>query len=279
LDEEKIMKTKKITALIPCYNEAAGIRDVITAFPREQLARFGYVLEVLVIDNNSKDNTAKVARRAGARVIFEGKKGKGNAIRTGMASLTTDTDYVIMLDGDDTYSPKEILRLIEPIDSGFCNVVIGSRLGGRISAGSMKTFNMIGNWVYSHLVRYSYRVNVTDVLTGYFAWTKEVVDSLHPHLTSDGFAIEMEMITKMAKLGHEIYSVPISYHARAGESNLRPIYDGSRILAMYARNLFWNPEKTIVMTTDELPRAKRLAFGLGNQFELIFGEWTNRGGK
>ena len=273
------MITKKITALIPCYNEASGIRDVIMAFPREQLARFGYTLEVMVIDNNSTDKTSRVARKAGARVVFEPKKGKGNAIRKGMASITPDTSYVIMLDGDDTYSPKEILRLIEPIDSGFCNVVIGSRLGGRMSEGSMKTFNLIGNWVYSHLVRYSYRVNVTDVLTGYFAWTKEVVDSLHPHLVSDGFAIEMEMITKMAKLGHEIYSVPISYHARAGESNLRPIYDGSRILAMYARNLMWTPEKTDSIDATELPRRKRLAYNIGNQFEMTFGERINRSTK
>jgi glycosyltransferase involved in cell wall biosynthesis len=257
---------KNITVLIPCYNEQEGIRQVVRAFPRELLLAHGYELEILVIDNNSSDNTARVARRAGARVVFEAKKGKGNAIRTGMASLSSQTDYVVMLDGDDTYSPSEIIRLVEPLSSLFCNVVIGSRLGGRISDGSMKTFNLMGNWIYSHLVRYFYHVNVTDVLTGYFAWTKEVVEELRPHLTSDGFAIEMEMITKMARLGHEIYSVPISYHARAGESNLRPIYDGARILKMFIANLSWTPEPglsptpaTILKTTAAPTRRRTVA--------------------
>jgi hypothetical protein len=91
-------------------------------------------------------------------------------------------------------------------------------------------------------VRVFYRANVTDVLTGYFAWKKEVIDELHPYLVSQGFAIEMEMITKMARMGCEVYSVPISYHPRSGETNLRPFYDGYRILKMFFRNLPWRPD-------------------------------------
>lgn len=146
-----------------------------------------------------------------------------------------------MLDGDNTYRPEELLRLIEPIDSGFCNVVIGSRLTGRILEGSMTLFNRFGNWLYSGLVRWFYGVNVTDVLTGYFAWNREAVERLLPHLKSDGFAIEMEMITKMARLGEDIYSVPVTYHPRIGETNLNPISDGIRILWMFAKNLRWKP--------------------------------------
>lgn len=97
---------------------------------------------------------------------------------------------------------------------------------------------------------------MTDVLTGYFAWTRKTMETLRPHLVSEGFAIEMEMITKMAKLGDEIYCVPISYHARAGESNLRPFYDGSRILSLLIRNIFWKPEskrkKKIAYVSDSI---------------------------
>jgi glycosyltransferase involved in cell wall biosynthesis len=232
---------KKITVVIPCYNEELGIASVISGFPTEQLAAYGYDLEVLVIDNNSTDKTAIVARAAGARVILETKKGKGNAIRAGFYAISDDTDYVVMLDGDDTYKSQEILRLIEPINSGFAKVIIGSRMHGRIRVGSMKSLNRLGNRVYSRLVRSVYRVNVTDVLTGYFAWSREVIVALRPHLQSQGFAIEMEMITKMARLGYEIFSVPVSYDPRAGESNLNPVRDGARIMKMYVQNLSWKP--------------------------------------
>ena len=237
------MNNSSFSIIIPCYNEEEGIGSVIRGFPMEELEARQYRLEVLVIDNNSTDRTAKIAIDHGARVIHEPKKGKGNAIRTGMLHVPEDADFVVMLDGDDTYRPQEILRMVEPLDSGFCSVVLGSRLGGKISEGSMTTFNRAGNWIFSHLVRYLYRVNVTDVLTGYFGWKREAVEQLHPHLVSDGFAIEMEMITKMAKLGEEVYSVPISYHARAGESNLSPVIDGFKILSMLTRNLFWVPNK------------------------------------
>lgn len=232
---------KRVTAIIPCYNEAEGIGEVIDSFPRARLKKHGYCLDVLVVDNNSSDGTAEVARRHGARVIFEPKQGKGNAIRTAFANIGSETDYVVMLDGDYTYRPQEIVRLLEPLSSDFCDVVIGSRLGGRISEGSMKGVNLLGNWIYSHLVRYTYKVKVSDVLTGYFAWRREVIQKLHPHLRSDGFAIEMEMITKMARLGYEIFSVPISYDARAGASSLNPVRDGLRILRMYGKNLAWKP--------------------------------------
>jgi glycosyltransferase involved in cell wall biosynthesis len=231
----------KITVLIPCYNEAEAIADVIRKVPTRELNAYGYDVEILVIDNNSKDNTAEVARNAGARVVTELKQGKGNAIRTGFYSLSDDTEFVVMLDGDDTYRADEILRLVEPIKSGFAQVILGSRIMGSISVGSMRRFNRMGNVIYSWLVRTIYRVPVTDVLTGYYAWSIEAVKELRPHLTSTNFAIEMEMTTKMARLHHRVYSVPISYDARQGDSSLHPVRDGLRILRMFLRNLTWNP--------------------------------------
>lgn len=250
---------KKITVLIPCYNEADGIAAVIKGFPRTRLRRHGFTLEVIVIDNNSTDNTVAVARRAGASVIRETKQGKGNAIRTGFAHVPADTDYVVMLDGDDTYKASEIMRLIEPIDSGFAKVIIGSRMHGRIKAGSMKPLNRLGNQVYSTLVRSAYRVTVTDVLTGYFAWSREVITALGPNLVSKGFAIEMEMITKMARMGYEIFSVPVSYDPRAGESSLNPIVDGAKIMTMYMKNLAWKPGVVIEVDSKVTPPVSILA--------------------
>ena len=232
---------KKIVVLIPCYNEAEAISGVIRKVPVAKLNTFGYEVEVLVIDNNSTDGTAAIARQAGARVVHERKQGKGNAIRRGFYSLPEDTSFVVMLDGDDTYRTEEILRLVEPIDSGFAQVILGSRMLGNISQGSMRPFNRLGNIMYSWLVRMVYGAPVTDVLTGYFAWSAEAVRELRPHLVATDFAIEMEMVTKMARLGLPMYSVPISYDARQGDSSLHPIRDGYRILRMYLRNLNWHP--------------------------------------
>jgi len=255
----------KITVLIPCYNEADAIADVIGKVPAAELKALGYDVEILVVDNNSKDNTAEIARQAGARVIHEGKQGKGNAIRTGFYSLSDDTRFVVMLDGDDTYRADEIVRLVEPIKSGFAQVILGSRMLGEMSVGSMHRLNRTGNVMFSWLVRIVYRVPVTDVLTGYYAWSIDAVKELRPHLKSTNFAIEMEMTTKMARLHHRIYSVPISYDARQGDSSLHPGRDGARIMRMFLRNLTWKPSLEQSSITKELTAAGAVSKGVSGE--------------
>lgn len=232
---------KKLVILIPCHNEEKSIGTVISKIPIDKIKKRGLEPQILVVNNRSTDKTREIALAAGATVIDERRKGKGNAIRRGFASLPEGTRYVVMLDGDDTYDPNEVTRLVEPLQSNFCKVVIGSRLSGRMSPGAMNAVSRLGNWIFTHLVRFSHRVSVTDVLTGYFAWTKEAIDELAPHLRSSGFAIEMEMITKMARMDYEIYSVPITYTPRIGSSDLKPFSDGWRILKMYAKTLRWKP--------------------------------------
>lgn len=235
---------KTITILIPCHNEEKGIGKVIDSIPTKLLSRMGYKTDILVIDNNSTDRTSHVANTRDVRIIHESKKGKGHAIRKGMQSLLPETDYVVMMDGDNTYKAKEIPRMIEPLANNFCDVVVGSRLGGKINKGSLKFSNRLANWGFTFLVRRMYMANVTDVLSGFFAWKKKAVKDLHPHLTSSGFAIEMEMITKMVRLNHDITSVPITYDVRLGRSKVSSIADGLRILEMFIRNLSWSPDKT-----------------------------------
>lgn len=235
---------KKITILIPCYNEERGIGRVIDSIPVKKLISSGYyTTEILVIDNNSSDRTSIIARQKGARVIFEKKRGKGNALITGFKNISRITDYVVMLDGDNTYKTDEILRLIEPLEAGFCDAVIGSRLGGKMKDSSMTVINRIGNWLFTFFVRQFYKVNITDTLSGFFAWKKEVIDKLAPNLNSKGFSIEAEIVTKMAKLGYRIYSVPITYRERAGSPKLSPFFDGLKIAKVLFKNLFWKKEK------------------------------------
>jgi len=234
---------KKITIVIPCHNEQRGIYKVISGIPVERVKKFGFRVEVLVVNNCSIDNTEDVARKAGAVVVNENKKGKGNAMRTGFRSISGNTKYVVMMDGDNTYKGKELLRMIEPLDSGFCDAVVGSRLGGKLNEESLNFHHRFANWLYTFLVRYLYQANVTDVLSGYFAWKKKSLDLLTPHLESDGFALEMEMITKMKKLGFDIYSVPITYDTRIGNSKISSFKDGVLILGMLIKNLFWSPNQ------------------------------------
>ena len=97
------------------------------------------------------------------------------------------------------------------------------------------------NWGFTFLVRQCYKANVTDVLSGFFAWKKGVIDFLSVHIESEGFSIEMEMITKMVKLGFEMYSVPITYDVRKGETKISSLKDGIAILYTFSKNIFWNP--------------------------------------
>lgn len=247
---------KKITVLIPCYNEEKGLSKVLDKIPYAKILQNDFLIEIIVIDNNSKDNTANVARSKNAKVIFEGKKGKGHAIKTGFCSVSPDTDYVVMLDGDNTYSPSEILRMVEPLQNNFCDVIIGSRLGGKLYRNAFKLQSRIVNWAYTFLVRYVYRANTTDVLSGYFAWKKHVIDTLIPHLESDGFSIEMEMLTKIVRLGFSIYAVPITYKPRIGESKICAISDGIKILYVFCKNIFWKPSNPISPKAAGLRSAK-----------------------
>ena len=233
---------KKISILIPCFNEEMGIGKVIDRIPNDLLRTRNYEFEVIVIDNNSQDNTAAIALAHGARVVFEEKKGKGNAIRKAFSMIDQKTHYVVMLDGDHTYDLQEILRLIEPLDSGFCDVIIGSRLSGKSYRDAFKFQNRVLNWGFAFLVRRFYRANITDALSGYYAWRREVIEDLRLHLQSGGFSIEMEMITKMVKLGYSIYSVPISFMKREGEKKIR-ITDAFYIIHTFLTNMFWTPKK------------------------------------
>lgn len=245
---------KKITILIPCYNEEEGIGKVIDGVPNKKLIHLGYKTEIIIINNNSTDNTIKIAcekrynYEKGYEIVSENNKGKGNAIRTGFRNISSDTDYVIMLDGDNTYKAKEIPRFIEPLENDFCDVIVGSRLEGKLNGNSMSFSHRLANWFFTFLTRRLYLVNTTDICTGYFAWKKEVIDKLAPHIKSDGFAIEAEMITKMAKLGFKIFSVPITYDKREGKSKLSPYLDGLKILWMLLKNLTWRSKESTSKT-------------------------------
>ncbi|MFW5703294.1 MAG: glycosyltransferase family 2 protein [Patescibacteria group bacterium] len=230
-----------ISIVIPCHNEEEGIEHVLDNIPQAKLDRLGYETEVLVVDNNSTDNTVTLAKGKGARVIHEDKQGKGCALITGFQSVDPDTTFIVTMDGDDTYKGHEIIRMIEPLEHDFCDIVVGSRLGGKMHDAALVLHHRLANWAFTFLVRQFYNANITDTLSGYFSFKKNALLELIPHLDSTDFSIEMEMITKAKKIGLDLHSVPITYDRRRGQSKLESYADGMKILNTFFRNTMWRP--------------------------------------
>lgn len=230
--------------MIPCHNEEEGIGFVLKNIPYDSLKRFGYDTEVIVVDNNSTDTTAEIAQNLGAKVITEKRKGKGLALKTGLKAIHDDSSFIVIIDGDDTYKGKEILRMVEPLEHDFCDIVVGSRLGGKISDSAFSPHHRVANWAFTFLVRHFYKANITDTLSGYISLKKKVLQDILKHLTAHDFRIEMELITKAKRLGYYLTSVPITYDERKGESKLASYYDGIRILHTFLKNFWWKPAQT-----------------------------------
>jgi glycosyltransferase involved in cell wall biosynthesis len=227
---------KKISFLVCSRNEEKGIARVLKSIPRELAGK----TEVIVVDSSS-DNTPKIAKSLGAKVIVEKKLGKGNAIRTGFKAVSQDSEFVVMLDADGTYDAREAGRLLELLSSGFCDIVLGSRIGGKLQEGSLTFLNRFGNWFLTFLLRVFYHANTTDALTGFVAMKASVARRLAGVTESQGFGIEMEMLCKARKLGYSVYSVPITYYPRVGKSGLNPFSDGIKIFWVWFKNLWWKP--------------------------------------
>jgi dolichol-phosphate mannosyltransferase len=214
-----------VCVLIPTYEEAATIGDVIDGF-RER--GFG---NLLVVDGHSTDGTRELARKHGARVVEQSGRGKGTgkgqAVREGVARSTAP--YLLLLDGDGTYRPADADALLDPLLRGEAEHVIGDRYAD-MADGAMTRFNGVGNRLINRAFRTVHGRDVGDVLSGYRAFTRASFERCHP--TAEGFGIETELAVECVKQGIEMATVPIAYRARPAESetSLRPVRDGARIL-------------------------------------------------
>ncbi len=186
---------------------------------------------VVVVDNRSTDRTAEIARAAGATVGRETRRGKGFAIQSAFSEV--DADVYVLADGDGTYPAEQAHRLIEPILSHQADMVVGERLTGA-TRETLSPLHNLGNRLIVSLVNLFFGTDVTDVLSGYRALSRRVVDSVP--LVSPGFEVETELTVKALERGFSIREVPISYRPRpAGSaSKLRTFRDGYRILITIA---------------------------------------------
>ncbi|WP_049980595.1 S-layer glycoprotein N-glycosyltransferase AglJ [Halolamina rubra] len=224
---------EQVTVLLPTYDEAATIGDVVDGF-REH----GFD-DVLVIDGGSEDGTRETAREHGARVEVQSDSGKGQAIREAVREHI-DREYVLMADGDGTYRPEDADAMLAPLEEGYDHV-IGDRFAD-MEAGAMTSLNRIGNKLINRLFGTIHREEFSDILSGYRAFTRASFERLH--LSAEGFGIETEMAVECAKQGIPTTVVPITYLERPAGSNtnLHPVRDGGIIfLELFRRAKTNNP--------------------------------------
>ena len=220
------MTPPRIAIVIPCLNEEAAIAGVVGEF-RHALPDAA----IVVIDNRSTDHTAEAARAAGAVVHRETRRGKGFAIQSTFGEV--DADIYVLADGDATYPPGEVGRLIEPILNHEADMVVGERLTGA-TAATLTPLHNLGNRLIVSLVNLFFATELKDVLSGYRALSRRLVDGVP--LVSPGFEVETELTVKALERGFSIKEVPITYRPRpAGTaSKLRTFRDGYRILITIA---------------------------------------------
>lgn len=213
----------KVAVLIPCYNEATPIAHVVRDF-RAALPD----ADIYVYDNNSTDNTAEVAREAGAIVRVETQQGKGNVVRRMFADV--EADIYVMVDGDNTYEAAAAPRLIEKLRSETLDMVSGARVTEIQEA--YRPGHRFGNWMLTGLVANIFGKRTKDMLTGYRVFSRRFVKSF-PAL-SRGFEIETELTVHALELRMPIADVDTAYIDRlpGSDSKLNTIRDGVRILRM-----------------------------------------------
>ncbi len=227
------MESKEVCIVLPALNEEGAIAMVIDEIPREEMEKSGYKIEILVVDNNSTDRTAEIAQEKGATVIVEPQRGKGKAIRRAFESV--NGDFIFVLDADYTYPAIYIPRMVEVLEQGH-DVVMGSRLRRQMEKGAMSRMNSVGNYLLTFMANTLYGTKISDLCTGYWGFREEVVKDLK--LKADGFEIEANMFTEIAKKGCRIGEIPILYRRRTSPSTLNSLRDGFRIGQTLIRNRF-----------------------------------------
>ena len=195
----------EVSVVIPALNEAENIAAVVRELP------WALIRECIVVDNGSTDATAAEAEAAGARVVVLPQRGYGRACAAGAAAA--NGVILVFMDGDGSDVSSEMHQLLQPILTGQCDFVIGSRLRGTREPGSMLISQIFAGWLAGILLRLLYRVKYTD-MGPFRAITRQALQSLHMSEQTYGWNLEMQM--RAAQSGLRIREIPVSYRKRAG---------------------------------------------------------------
>ncbi len=211
-----------IAVLIPCHNEAATVGTVVDDFRRELGGA-----RIYVFDNCSTDETAEIAASHGALVIPEPRKGKGYVIESMLD--TVSADCYVMVDGDDTYPAEKVGELLAPVIEGRADMAVGARLA-EYDSESFRPLHVAGNTLVRRLINWIFSADLTDILSGYRAFSRKVVRRVP--VVSSGFEVETELTVQMLYYRLRIVEVQVPYRVRpaGSESKLRTFRDGFRVL-------------------------------------------------
>lgn len=217
------MEGKSITVLIPCLNEEVAIGKVVRDF-RKYLPE----ARVVVYDNDSTDKTAQVARDAGAEVVCEPQRGKGNVVRSMFEQ--TDADIYVLVDGDDTYPAEEVQKLIAPVAEGKADMVVGDRLSSSYFSENKRPFHNMGNRLVRSLVNRLFKRRLADIMSGYRVMSRRFVKNFP--VISSGFEIETEMTVFALERHFKVREIPVAYRDRpeGSVSKLNTVFDGVKVL-------------------------------------------------
>jgi glycosyltransferase involved in cell wall biosynthesis len=198
----------RVSFLMPAYNEAATIVEVLDAVSRLDLDK-----QIIVVDDGSSDGTADLVERwdGEAVLVRQQHRGKGAAVRAAIPHA--DGDICVIQDTDLEYDPVDVPQLIEPIERGAADVVFGSRLRGGRPQRAYLFWHLLGNRFLSLLTNVLYNTTISDMETGYKAFRTDVLRSLD--LREDDFGIEPEITAKVCKRKLRIYELPIAYYGRS----------------------------------------------------------------
>lgn len=212
----------RVAVLLPCFNEALTVGAVVADFQRHLPGATVYVF-----DNLSTDGTAEAARLAGAHVVLSPRQGKGHVVRHMFNAV--DADAYLMADGDSTYPASEAPKLIETLRSRQADMVVGTRMA-TYAESAFRRFHVFGNRLVARLISLLFGVRVTDVLSGYRAFSAEFVKTVP--LVSQGFEIETEMTLQAAAKGFYLLETPVPYGTRpeGSASKLNTFSDGFLVL-------------------------------------------------
>lgn len=224
-----------LSIVIPCLNEeetiAVCVEKCIKAFSDLKING-----EIIVVDNNSKDASAEIAIKSGARVINNQVKGYGATLREGFKNAKGE--YILFADGDNSYDFNEITKFWQNKDNG--NLIIGSRFKGTIHKGAMpKLHRYFGTPLLTFIINFLYKINISDSQTGMRMFRKDILEKIN--LECDGMEFASELFIKISKKNMKIYEIPISLH-KDGRTNhkphLRPFRDGFRHLFYMIKEKF-----------------------------------------